>query len=72
MIADDRGCALEVVLSATNTGPLDLGGEVPLPATGRRIELPATWWYEIGADGLVIQERDYFDTGLLMAQLGVT
>lgn len=69
-LSDDRTCALEVVLSATNTGPLDLGGNEPMPATGRRIEIPATWWYDVGDEGLIVEARDYFDTNALLAQLG--
>jgi steroid delta-isomerase-like uncharacterized protein len=62
---------VEVVLRGTNTGPLDLGGAEPMPATGRRIELPAVWAFDFSSDGLVTEERDYFDTALIMSQLGV-
>lgn len=71
VLYDERTGALEVVLSATNTGPLDLGDDEPLAASGRRINLPATWWYELDDRGLVRETRDYFDTGVLMSQLGV-
>jgi predicted ester cyclase len=60
----------EVVLSATNDGPLDLGaGEVP--PTGRRIEIPMAWAFDLNNEGLVVEERDYFDTGQIMEQLGM-
>lgn len=65
-------CAAEVVLRATNTGPIDVGAGEPLPATGRAIELAATWWLEVRDDGLIVSERDYFDTAALMAQLGLS
>ncbi len=64
-------CAMEVVLQATNSGPLDLGDPQPVPATGRTIELPAVWWCEIDDDGLIAAARDYFDTATLLAQLGL-
>ena len=64
-------CAMEVVLRATNTGPLNMGDEQPVPATGRSVELPAVWWFEIADDGLIAAARDYFDTATLMAQLGL-
>ena len=50
----DDGFALRVVLSAQHAG-------------GRRIELPAVWWYDLDADGLIVEARDYFDTALLTA-----
>jgi hypothetical protein len=43
----------EVVLSATNDGPLDVGaGEVP--ATGRRIEIPMVWAFDLNEEELVV------------------
>ncbi len=62
---------VELVLSATNTGPLDVGGPDVLPATGRRVEIPAIWVIEIGNDGLIVEERDYFDTVALFRHLGL-
>jgi steroid delta-isomerase-like uncharacterized protein len=58
----------EVVLSATNDGPLDLGsGEVP--PTNRRIEVPMAWAFDLNDEGLIVEERDYFDTARIMQQL---
>jgi SnoaL-like protein len=60
----------EVVLSASNDGPLDLGvGEV-LP-TGHRIHVPMVWSLDLNEDELVIEERDYFDTAQVIEQLGL-
>lgn len=59
----------EVTLQATNDGPLDLGdGE--LSSTNRTIEVPMVWVVEFNEQGLVTEERDHFDTGLIMQQLG--
>ena len=71
LLSSQDSCAIEVVLRATNTGLLDIGDEQPVPATGRTVELPAVWWCEIRDDGLIAAERDYFDSGALMAQLGL-
>ncbi len=71
LLSDDRGAAVEVVLRATHTGAIDLGGGQPVPPTGRRIEVPSAWFFEVGPDGLVITERDYFDTATFMSQLGL-
>ena len=62
LLSSQDSCAMEVVLRATNTGPLDIGDEQPVPATGRTVELPAVWCCEIADDGLIAAERDYFDT----------
>jgi steroid delta-isomerase-like uncharacterized protein len=72
LLADERTAAIELVLRATNSGDIDLGEEGPLPATGRRIEDPMTWWLVLGPDDLIVAERDYLDTAGLMSQLGVT
>lgn len=71
LATDQVRCAAEVVLRAVNSGPLDLGGGEPLAATNQAIELAATWWLTVGEDGLIVSERDYFDTGALMTQLGI-
>ncbi len=61
----------EVVLRAVHDGPLDTGdGDVP--PTGRRIEVPMAWAFDLGDDGLVVRERDYFDTALVLRQLGLS
>lgn len=70
LLSEGNRCAVEVVLSAVNTGPLDIGAGSPLPATGRTIELPATWWLDLDEDGLIVETRDYLDTATFMRQLG--
>jgi steroid delta-isomerase-like uncharacterized protein len=60
----------EVVLSATNDGPLDLGVR-EVPPTGRRIEVPMVWSLDLNEEGLVTEERDYFDTARVIEQLGL-
>jgi steroid delta-isomerase-like uncharacterized protein len=67
--ADD--VAVEVVLRATNTGPLDVGADEPLPPTGRRIELPSVWLLRLDAGGRIAEERDYLDTASFFRQLGL-
>lgn len=71
LVRDGARVAVEVVLRATNTGSIDLGDGQAIAASGRRIELPAVWLFDVGADGLIVAERDYFDTGALMSQLGI-
>lgn len=71
MTSEEDRVAVEVVVRATNTGSIDLGSGDPLPATGRRIKLSAAWIFEFDPTGLVRSERDYFDTGDFIGQLGI-
>lgn len=71
LVAEGSTCVAEVVLRATHRGPLDVGDEEPLAATGRRIELPSVWCFDLDDDGSVVEERDYFDSATLMTQLGL-
>ncbi len=69
-LGSERVMLAEIVLSATNDGPLDVGaGEVP--ATSRRVEVPMVWALDLNEEGLVVEERDYFDTARIMQQLGM-
>jgi steroid delta-isomerase-like uncharacterized protein len=69
-LSSGRVVMAEVVLSATNDGPLDLGGG-EVPPTGRRIEIPMAWAFDLNNEGLIVEERDYFDTAHIMEQLGM-
>jgi steroid delta-isomerase-like uncharacterized protein len=71
VLTGENTCAAEVVLRATNTGPIDLGGDLPVPATGKRIEDEMVWVFELSPDGLIVEERDYLDTAALTAQLDI-
>jgi steroid delta-isomerase-like uncharacterized protein len=55
----------------THTGTLRTSmGDIP--ATGRTITLQLCDLLEFGDDGKIHEQRTYFDTGSLMAQLGIT
>jgi steroid delta-isomerase-like uncharacterized protein len=71
VLAGESTCAAEILLRATNTGPIDLGGEQPLPATNKRIEAEMVWVFDLGHGGLIVEERDYLDTAALLRQLGL-
>jgi predicted ester cyclase len=70
-LAGESTCAAEVLLRATNTGPIDLGGDHPVAATHKRIEAEMVWVFDVRDDGLIVEERDYLDTAALMRQLGL-
>jgi len=69
ILTGENTCAAEVVITATHTGALDVGGKA-LPATGRTIEVHEVWAFDLDSDGLIVEERDYLDTAALLAQLG--
>lgn len=71
IVSDGRRIAVEVVMRAVNDGPLALGNGEPLPATGRRVEIPTGWFFELNEQGKIVSERDYFDTAVILRQLGV-
>ena len=70
-IEDGDRVAVELAEKATNDGPLAMpGGE--LPATGRAVSFETSVFWVLGPDGLITEERSYFDATGVAAQLGVT
>jgi steroid delta-isomerase-like uncharacterized protein len=60
----------ELRLTGTHTGPLATpDGDVP--ATGRRIDLPAAVFADVDGDGRFRETRRYYDMAELMRQLGL-
>ena len=69
----DAGSRVAVVLSVegTNDGPLAMpGGEVP--PTGKSMAFESAVLWTIDSDGLIAEERSYFDATGVAAQLGLT
>jgi steroid delta-isomerase-like uncharacterized protein len=63
--------AFDVAVSGVNDGPLEMpDGE--LPATGRAISFETGVFWTVGPDGLITEERSYFDATGVAAQLGLT
>jgi predicted ester cyclase len=61
--------ALEIVWTATNTGPLTMP-DGQIPATGKGIEVGAAVWCTFNGDKIV-EIRHYLDVMMLVQQLGV-
>ncbi len=60
----------EIRITGTNTGPLATPmGEIP--PTGKRMDLRGASFLRIGGQDLIVEERRYYDTGVLMRQLGL-
>jgi hypothetical protein len=64
-----RAVAVELMIGATHTGPIDLGGEAPLEPTGRRIAVGTIWVLELDEAGLIVGERDYIDPASIVEQV---
>ena len=66
----DDGAA-EFRMTGTNTGPLKTPTGEELPATRKRIDLTGAVFIRLNADGLIVEERRYYDTTSFARQLGL-
>lgn len=70
-IEGDGRAAFVVSVRGTNEGPLAMpAGEVP--PTGNTIGYEAAVFWIVDKDGLIAEERSYFDATGVAAQLGLT
>jgi predicted ester cyclase len=60
----------EQVGSGTNTGPISTP-EGEIPPTGKKVEFKAVWIGRISPEGLIEEDRTYYDTADFMRQLGL-
>ena len=60
----------EQVVSGTNTGPISTP-EGEIPPTGKKVEFKAVWIGRISPEGLIEEDRTYFDNADFMRQLGL-
>lgn len=63
--------AFDMAVSGVNDGPLETP-EGELSATGRAISFVTGVFWTVGPDGLITEERSYFDATGVAAQLGLT
>jgi len=70
VIGDDEYFAYEWVGRGTHTGPL-ASPQGEIPPTGRRIEVRACSVIRLNAQGLIAEEREYWDMAGFMQQLGL-
>ena len=59
----------EGTFRGTHKGPLK-NAEGEIPATGKRVEVPCCFIGKVSANGLIAEDRTYFNAALLMQQLG--
>jgi uncharacterized protein (TIGR02246 family) len=62
--------AFEMLVRGTNTGAM-ISPEGEIPPTGKKVEFKAVWIGRISADGLIEEDRSYYDTADFMRQLGL-
>ena len=60
----------EGTMRGTHTGPLATP-EGDVPPTRRKIELPFAFIARMSPEGLIQEDRTYFDSALMMQQLGL-
>jgi steroid delta-isomerase-like uncharacterized protein len=70
LIAEGDRVACEVVETATFTGPMELPTSVLAP-TNRAYTLAVASFFRINAQGLIVEQRTYWDTAQWARQLGV-
>ena len=64
-VASDNQLVIEAVFKATNLGALTTpDGEIP--PTGKRIEMPYIFVLEVNDEGLIEEDRTYYDSAALM------
>ena len=70
MSKDDRTGWVEARMTGTNTGPF-VTPQGEFPATGRRVEMEGATMVKLDENGLIKEEKRYYDTGAVLRQLGV-
>ena len=69
---DDKVLSCDCGYEVTSTdGPLSMPGR-EVPPAGRAMSFEAAVLWTTGSDGLIVEERSYFDTTGVAAQLGRT
>ena len=63
--------AAEFVFKGKNTGPLELPTGATLPATNRQVTIPGALFLRVNTEGLIAEQRVYFDNASFLQQLGV-
>ena len=62
--------AVEFRVTATNTAPMQTP-KGPIPATNKTVDLRGVSLLKLDAQGLIAEERRYFDTAAMFVQLGL-
>jgi steroid delta-isomerase-like uncharacterized protein len=71
MTAQGDTLAIEWSFGGTHKGPLVGGPSGPIPATNKKVTVKGAEFVRYNAQGLIVDERGYFDLMGFMMQLGV-
>jgi uncharacterized protein (TIGR02246 family) len=70
VIPSGNHIAFEMLARGTNTGPMMMP-EGEIPPTGKKVEFKVIWIGRISPEGLIEEDRTYYDTANFMKQLGL-
>jgi steroid delta-isomerase-like uncharacterized protein len=70
VVAEGDSVACQVIETATFTGPMELPTGVVVP-TNRAYTLPVGSFFRLDADGLLVEQRTYWDTANWAQQIGI-
>lgn len=71
VLAEGESAGFQVDISGTHTGPFT-GPQGTIAPTNNRMQLTGVGFWRLTGQGLIAEERRYYDTAGLMRQLGVT
>jgi predicted ester cyclase len=60
----------EGIFKGTHTGPMQTA-EGAIPPTGKAVEMPCCFIGRVSANGLIAEDRTYFNAAIMMEQLGL-
>ncbi|HXG36632.1 MAG TPA: ester cyclase [Dehalococcoidia bacterium] len=70
VVSGGETVAVEMRMTGTNKGPIaSPAGEIP--ATNKRIDISLAWFVRVNGQGLITEDRRYFDMAGLAQQLGI-
>ena len=67
--ADGDFVATELIGTGTSTGPAIIPGRDPMPPSGRRVEFGMAGFFRVTPEGLIAEERYYYDRLTMIQQL---
>lgn len=71
VIAADRHIAFVIAVQMTHDGPLPMPDGTIIDATGEQISFETGVFWTLDDDGLIAEERGYFDATAVALQLGL-
>ena len=70
VLAEGNNVGFQVRISGTHTGDL-VGPQGTVPPTNKKMQFTGAGSWRLNSQGLISEERRYYDTAALMGQLGL-